>query len=235
MNCSNCGQPVADNGLFCVNCGSLISADPSAQPREALSLQDVVLPPVEQIPPLYEHKTEEPLYTLGAAGRPRYILPNASQPEPKAAPQSEGPLPDLASLGAEPRPMIQLPTRRSLVKMIFLRLLTLGIYPLVIFSRISQEINMVASRHDGRRTMSYLGCCMLSPFTLFIAPIVWEHRLCVRIGDELQRRTIPYKFGASAFWLWNVLGSLILVGPFIYTHKLMKAMNLLNADYNEKG
>ena len=32
-----------------------------------------------------------------------------------------------------------------------------------------------------------------------------------------------------------ILGSLILVGPFIYIHKRMKAMNLINADYNAKG
>ena len=25
------------------------------------------------------------------------------------------------------------------------------------------------------------------------------------------------------------------VGPFVYLHKNMKAMNLMNADYNEKG
>ena len=36
----------------------------------------------------------------------------------------------------------------------------------------------------------------------------------------------------DSFWGWGILGSLILVGPFIYTHKLLTAMNLLSADYN---
>jgi hypothetical protein len=53
--------------------------------------------------------------------------------------------------------------------------------------------------------------------------------------NELVRRGIKYDFGASDFWLWNILGSLIFVGPFIYIHKRMKAMNLINADYNQKG
>ena len=34
---------------------------------------------------------------------------------------------------------------------------------------------------------------------------------------------------------WNWLGSLILVGPLVYTHKLMKAMNKLNEDFNMNG
>lgn len=44
-----------------------------------------------------------------------------------------------------------------------------------------------------------------------------------------------YSFGASTFWLWGILGSMIVVGPFIYTYKLLKSMNLLAADYNAKG
>ena len=30
-------------------------------------------------------------------------------------------------------------------------------------------------------------------------------------------------------------GVISFIGPFVYLHKHMKAMNLLNADYNEKG
>ena len=64
---------------------------------------------------------------------------------------------------------------------------------------------------------------------------MWYHKLCARIGEELQRRGSDYKFGPSQFWLWGILGSFILVGPFIFTHKLMKSMNLLNDDFNKKG
>lgn len=40
---------------------------------------------------------------------------------------------------------------------------------------------------------------------------------------------------AATYWLWNILGSLIIVGPFIYTYKLLHAMNDLCADYNARG
>ena len=33
----------------------------------------------------------------------------------------------------------------------------------------------------------------------------------------------------------NIIGSFIFVGPFVYIHKLCKAMNLLSEDYNVKG
>ena len=132
-------------------------------------------------------------------------------------------------------PRIELPTKRGLGKMFFLGLLTLGIYPVVIWSRIVTELNIAASRYDGKRTVSFFGACMLAPVTLGIYVWVWMHKLCNRIGAELQRRGIDCRFGAKTFWLWGVLGSFIVVGPFIFTHKLMKAMNLINADFNVRG
>lgn len=64
---------------------------------------------------------------------------------------------------------------------------------------------------------------------------MWYHKMSARIGGELNRRGIDYNFGAGTFWGWGVLGTLILVGPFIYIHKLLKGMNLLSEDFNAKG
>ena len=130
---------------------------------------------------------------------------------------------------------LQLPTQRGLGKMFFLGILTCGIYPTVIWSRIVTELNLAASRYDGKRTMPYFGMCMLATITLGIYPLVWIHNFCNRIGAELERRNIEYEFGARTFWLWGVLGSLILAGPFVFTHKLMKSMNQINKDFNNCG
>ena len=103
-------------------------------------------------------------------------------------------------------------------------------------SAVSNDINIVASRYDGKKTMHY---CLLffvvAPITLGIASIVWYHKVSNRIGDEVKRRGINYKFSATDFWLWNVLGALIVVGPFIYIHKMFKAVNLMNENYNTNG
>ena len=133
-------------------------------------------------------------------------------------------------------PVVQLKTNKGLLKTILLSLITFGIYGLVVMSAVSNDINVVASRYDGKKTMHYcLLTFIVAPLTLGIAGIVWSHKISNRIGAELQRRGIAYKFSASDFWLWNVLGSFILVGPFVYLHKMFKAVNLMNADFNAKG
>jgi len=133
-------------------------------------------------------------------------------------------------------PVGQLKTNRGLVKLILLSLITFGIYGLVVYSALSQDINTIASRYDGKKTMHY--CLLLfvvAPLTCGIAAFVWSHRFSRRIGQELVRRGIAYRFGAGSFWGWNILGACIGIGPFIYLHKLCKAMNLLSADYNARG
>ncbi|MBO7260100.1 MAG: DUF4234 domain-containing protein [Bacteroidaceae bacterium] len=128
----------------------------------------------------------------------------------------------------------QLPTSRGLLKMILLGAITFGIYPIVVICKISTEINTVA-RADYKHTMHYLLTVLLTPVTLGIIPLIWYNNLCNRIGNELKRRNIRYDFSASDFWLWAVLGSLIAVGPFIFIHKFMHAMNKINGSYNQFG
>ena len=130
----------------------------------------------------------------------------------------------------------ELKTNRSLLKYILLSLVTFGIYPLFLFSDIGSDINTIASRYDGKKTMHYcLVALVFSWLTFGIVPIVWMHRISKRIGVELERRDIDYTFGAASFWLWGVLGALIVIGPLVYYHKLFNAMNLLSSDYNRNG
>ncbi len=133
-------------------------------------------------------------------------------------------------------PVGQLKTNRGLLRVILFSIITFGIYPLVFYSSISNDVNVVCSRYDGKRTMHYcLLYFLVGPWTLGIAYFVWHHKMCNRIGCELRRRGVNCFFGASDFWLWNILGSFIVVGPFIYIHKLAKAMNALCGHYNMCG
>lgn len=133
-------------------------------------------------------------------------------------------------------PARQLKTNKGLLKYILLGIITLGIYPIVCMSSISESINLAASQYDGKKTMHFcLLFFLIGPLTLGIGDLVWFHRLSNRLGNELARRGIAYKISAGTFWLWDILGALIIVGPFIYTYKLLKATNLMCADYNAKG
>ncbi|MBQ6998114.1 MAG: DUF4234 domain-containing protein [Oscillospiraceae bacterium] len=133
-------------------------------------------------------------------------------------------------------PAYQLKTNKGLIKTILLGIITFGIYPLVVMTVLADEVNLVASKYDGRKTMHYLLMTFIvAPITLGIGGLVWSHNISDRIGNELKRRGIGYSFGAGSFWGWCILGSLIGIGPLVYMHKLFKAVNLMNADYNVNG
>lgn len=264
MKCHYCGAEVAGNEIYCRNCGTRQMPAPKEEPV-------VIAAPVYEAPAA---PVQEPV----AVAAPEELAP-AVHPEPEykektfgwqpygGAPAPAEPLFDFEKAAAPRAPKNQLPTRRGLGKMIIFSILTLGIYPMVIWSRLVGEVNMVASRYDGERSMSFFGMLLLSPVTLGIHSLVWMHKLCRRIGTELQRRNINSTFGARDFWLWNVLlgmlasvltgigtglaasgfdvqvvlwilicvGILAMIGPFVFLHKLMKAMNQLNENYNVNG
>lgn len=137
---------------------------------------------------------------------------------------------------AQNAPVAQLRTNRSFIKTFLLSIVTLGIYGLVCYGHITDEVNLVCSRYDGKKSMNYyLLFFLVGPITLEIATIIWMHNLCERIGNELKRRQLDYDFGAKDFWLWGVLGSLIIVGPFVFAHKFFRSVNKMNESFNQIG
>lgn len=221
MKCHYCGNEVTEDQKFCMRCGTRLEKQPEPIVQEE---------PAAWEEPAAQSQDPEPAKALFWEEEPA-----VQESAPAYVPQAQPIMAEIPAREAVAAPMLKLPTGRGLGKMFFLGILTLGIYPIVIWSKIVTEMNIAASRYDGQRTMPYFAMCTLAPITLGIYAWVWIHGFCNRIGVELQRRGIDYKFGASTFWLWGVLGSLIIVGPFIYIHKLMKSMNLINADFNVKG
>lgn len=125
---------------------------------------------------------------------------------------------------------------RSFVAWFFLNLITGGIYGLVVMYFIVSDVNEICSPRDGKKTHSYLLMVFLfSWLTLGIYPLVWWHGFSDRVGDALQSRGYPRMLSAGTFWGWNVLGSLILVGPWIFDYKMLQAINTLAADANNRG
>ncbi|MPV49858.1 MULTISPECIES: DUF4234 domain-containing protein [unclassified Pseudactinotalea] len=127
-------------------------------------------------------------------------------------------------------------TNRSLVKFILLGLLTLGIYALWVTARAGEDLNSVAGRWDNKRSMNYwLLALLVGPITLGIAQMVWWHKTSGRIRNELRRRGLQPTVTPADFWLWGTLGILIVIGPYVFMHRWLKAMNQLCADYNFRG
>ena len=79
-------------------------------------------------------------------------------------------------------PAVQLPTNRSLLKFVLLSIITLGIYGLVVMTKISTEINTIAGPYDNKKTMNYcLVALIFSWLTMGIVPLVWAHRFICNI------------------------------------------------------
>ena len=134
------------------------------------------------------------------------------------------------------QPARLLKNQRALWKFIVFGILTCGIYYIVIWTGIGEDINLAATKRDGKKTTHYcLVCFLLSWLTLGIYPIVWQHKISNRIGDEARARGMQTNLSASSYWLWFVLGSMILVGPFVYLHKVCKAVNYIADSYNSCG
>lgn len=256
MNCHYCGAEITGQEIFCRCCGTRQNPVPVEEPPVA---EEIVPAACEESAPIPEETF--PVIPVPAE------QPFAWKSLEETAPPNVAPLFGLEETPLPSKPRIQLPVKRGLGKMIFLGILTLGIYPMVIWSRLVGEVNMAASRYDGERSMSFFGMLMLAPITLGIHTLVWFHKLCRRIGAELERRNIAYIFGARDFWIWNFLlaflfeicvgaacalyvtgfrtygiiwallaaGLLALAGPFVFIHKLMKAMNHLNENFNTNG
>ena len=86
------------------------------------------------------------------------------------------------------KPALQLPTNRGLLKMILLGLITFGIYPIVVYSKISEEINLVASPHDGKHTTHY--CLMYFIFS-WLSRMLRSSFLIISYGFGLPASHFP--------------------------------------------
>lgn len=108
----------------------------------------------------------------------------------------------------------------SFWKFFFFSPLTFGIYPLVKFTVMGDDLN----RLDKRSTVPYwITALLLGGITFGIYPLIWWTNVCKRIGNLNPSNG----FSAATFWGWCVLGSLIAIGPLVFLWKLCNALNSL--------
>ena len=127
----------------------------------------------------------------------------------------------------------KLKTDRSMWKLMILTILTLGLYLIIFFIPFAFDLDKVSPKDDRSKTMNFLWAWLLSLLTFSIVMDVWHYQIAVRIEEALEDRNIDYEFGTGDFWLWFIFGSFIFIGPFVYFHKVCRAMNLLCEDYNK--
>lgn len=128
----------------------------------------------------------------------------------------------------------KLRTNRSMWEFMILTIITFGIYGILFFAPFTADLDKVAPKRDRSKTMNYLFVFILAWFTFSIVMQVWHYQVAERVEEGLSNNGIDYEFTTGDFWKWLIFGSFIIVGPFVYYHKLFKAMNLLCKHYNEK-
>ena len=85
---------------------------------------------------------------------------------------------------ASAAPVGQLKTNRGLLKYILLSFITFGIYGIVVMSSISNDINIVASRYDGKKDDALLTFVLLGR-THYI-----RHRLSCLVPQNFQQNRL---------------------------------------------
>ena len=251
MTCPKCSHTNTPGMKYCGFCGTTLQ--PSAAQNPAAAKNTYMSPPSQNVNQLQQPpQTYAPQQPSGYASQ----QPAAHQAQPHQTysqpPGHAGHPPQQHSYQAHASthahaggstvnvnvmmsaPIGQLDTNRSLLKYILLSIVTCGIYAIILMSAISTDINIIAGRYDGRKTMHFcLLFFLVGPITLGIGYVVWSHKISSRIGRELVRRGIYYHFDAGTYWIFSWL--VPLVGVFIYNYKLFKAMNLLSEDFNING
>ena len=237
----NCGVDLPVFCKFCSKCGTMVTDFPLYK-NQHLSVSSHRAEKTSKEPEIPKRTATKP----STINKP--ILGDDDEPHTKTTKEPRGSISSTLNIKSEPEfiddkhtkradpPADKIKTDRSLGMFIILSIVTFGIYPIVFYTKVSNDLNRIASRYDGKKTMHYcLLFFLVGPITFEIGTLVWFHRLSERVGMELQRRGYEKTISSDTYWLWGILGVFIIIGPFIYLYKLIGAMNQLAKDYNVYG
>jgi hypothetical protein len=123
--------------------------------------------------------------------------------------------------------------KRGLAGLIILSIITFGIYSWYWIHRLAKDVNAICEG-DGKKTGGLLKYVLLGLITFGIYDLVWVYMLGERLQDNGPKYNLTFKEGGGAVLLWLILGSFIIVGPFIALHIIIKNTNALADEYNKK-
>ena len=123
--------------------------------------------------------------------------------------------------------------KHGLAGLIILSIITFGIYGLYWIHKIAKDVNAICEG-DGKKTSGLLKYFLLSLITFGIYSLVWVYMLGERLQDNAQKYNLTIKESGGTILLWLILGSFVIVGPFIALHIIIKNTNALADEYNKK-
>jgi len=124
-------------------------------------------------------------------------------------------------------------SQRSLASFIFLNIITLGIYGIFWGFYFVNDVNKVCEG-DGRQSLNFILVCLLSMVTCGIYGLVWMYDQQDRLKAAGLKYNIMIMETGKEVILWEIFGSLIIVGPFIALNIMIKSINVLANIYNQQ-
>ena len=122
-------------------------------------------------------------------------------------------------------------TNRSLLVLILPSIITFGIYPLFFWSSYAKDMN-TACYGDGKHTRGIFARIIFSMLTFGIYELVWMYKTAERISFNAHQKGIHCNATGTSVLLWYILGSFIIVGPFVAMAQLINGLNSLCAAHN---
>ena len=123
--------------------------------------------------------------------------------------------------------------KRGLAGLIILSIVTFGIYGLYWIYKLAKDVNTICEG-DGKKTGGLLKYLLLGLVTFGIYNCIWVYSLGDRLQDNAHKFNQTFKESGGIVLLWFLLGSLIIIGPFIALHIIIKNTNALADEYNKK-
>ena len=93
---------------------------------------------------------------------------------------------------------------KSIVKFYFFSIITLGIYGLVTWSKVSKEVEILCEG-DGKKTMKHFPAWILTLITAGIFGIIWKAKLAERLCENAERYELKFSESGKLVGLFSVL------------------------------
>ena len=127
--------------------------------------------------------------------------------------------------------------QRRMWKFIVFGILTLGIYDIIFWWKMINDINTTCGYvedTDSEKSVNYIVLILLSMITLNIYLFVWWYKQGNRIKTAGREYGLNIEEKGSTYLLWIIFGSLLFgVGPMIALYLMICNLNKLCSRYNQ--
>lgn len=124
--------------------------------------------------------------------------------------------------------------QRSLLKLFLLSIITCGIYGIVFWCKYAEDVNRVCAG-DGKETKGYIVMILLTIVTCGIYYYVWLYGVGNRLMETGPKYGVSFSESGTSVLMWMLFGSLLCgIGPLISINILIKNMNVLAIQYNQR-